>query len=282
LREITVREVAKMDKSRKKLLLQFGNLITPILCFLIIGFSNLDFSTVFNGSAYPNLINPAPITFAIWGPIFFFLFLFYFYQARDLLKSPESKIEMPYVHEVSLFFMLSWISTTIWYILWANGYVWPAIAAMYAYLLTSLGAYLRLGINKRERSIREHAFVTVGWSLLSGWVTVATIVNTTTGFVSLGFNPAPIGEAGWSIIILGVVLVIYLLVLFTRNDYVFAGVGLWATIGVLIERINPINAPQTEIVLVSSIGVILLTLVIVIRLVVQFRAGGLQFLRRTS
>ena len=188
---------------------------------------------------------------------------------------------MPYVHEVSVFFMLSWVSTTIWYILWGSGFVWPAVAAMYAYLLTSLGAYYRLGINKRERSRREHIFVTVGWSMLTGWVTVATIVNTTTGFVSLGFNPAPIGEAGWSILILGVVLIIYLLVLFTRDDYVFAGVGLWATIGVLIERINPLNAPQPEIVLISSIGVILLTMVIISRLIMQYKADNLQSLRRS-
>jgi hypothetical protein len=100
--------------------------------------------------------------------------------------------------------------------------------------------------------------------------------------VSLGFNPAPIGETGWSILILGIVLMIYLLVLFTRNDYVFAGVGLWATIGVLIERIDPLNAPQPEIALVSLIGVILLAMVIIIRLIVQYKAGNLQFLRRTS
>ncbi|TFG29630.1 hypothetical protein EU527_15585 [Candidatus Thorarchaeota archaeon] len=269
-----------MDKVREKTLLQVGNIVTPIVCFLIIGLSNLDFSTVFNSSAYPNLINPAPITFAIWGPIFIFQFLFYAYQSQDLFKAPENKIDMPYVHEVSVFFMLSWISTTVWYILWASRFVWPAIAAMYAYLLTSLAAYFRLEINKRERPLREHLFVTVAWSMLAGWVTVATIVNTTTGFVSIGFNPAPIGEAGWSILILAVVLVIYLSVLVTRNDFVFTGVGLWATIGVFIERIHSNNTPQPEIVLVSAIGVIVLALAIFVRLIMQFRAGQIQTLRR--
>lgn len=269
-----------MEQEKKKALLQIGNLITPIACFVVIGFSNLDFSTVFNSSAYPNLINPAPITFAIWGPIFIFQGLFYFYQARDLLKSPENKIDMPFIHEVSIFFMLSWISTTVWYILWASGFVWLAIAAMYAYLLTSLGAYLRLEINKRKRPLREHLFVTVAWSMLTGWVTVAAIVNTTTGFVSIGFDPAPIGEAGWSILILGVVLVIYLAVLFTRNDYVFTGVGLWAALGVFIERIDPMNAPQPEIAIVSAIGSILLFLIMLLRFIQQYRAGKIQILRR--
>jgi hypothetical protein len=269
-----------VDKNREKVILQIGNLIVPILCFVFIGLSNLDFSTVFNSSAYPNLLNPAPITFAIWGPIFIFQGLFYFYQARDLFKPPEKKIDMPYVHEVSVFFMLSWISTTIWYALWASGFVWPAVAAMYTYLLTSLGAYLRLGINKRERPLREHLFVTVAWSMLCGWVTVATIVNTTTGFVSLGFNPAPIGEVGWTILLLAVVLVIYISALVTRNDYVFACVGLWAAIGVIVERLDPLNAPQPEIILVSTIGAIVLAIAIITRLLLQYRAGGLQTLKQ--
>ena len=269
-----------MDQVKKKTLLQVGNLITPIACFLIIGLSNLDFNTVFNSSAYPNLINPAPITFAIWGPIFIFQGLFYFYQARDLLKPAENKIDMPYVHEVSIFFMLSWISTTVWYILWASGFVWPAIAAMYAYLLTSLAAYLRLGINKRKRPLKEHLFVTMAWSMLVGWVTVAAIVNTTTGFVAIGFNPAPIGGAGWSILVLAVVLVIYLAVLFTRNDYVYTGVGLWAALGVFIERIDPTNTPQPEIALVSAIGSIILLLVMLLRFIKQYRANEIQILGR--
>lgn len=271
-----------MDRMKKKSFLQVGNLITPVASFVIIGLSNLDFSTVFNSSAYPNLINPAPITFAIWGPIFIFQGLFYAYQARDLFKSKENKIDMPYVYEVSVFFMLSWISTTIWYILWASGFVWPAIGAMYAYLLTSLAAYFRLGINKRDRPFKEHLFVTVAWSMLAGWVTVATIVNTTTGFVAIGFDPAPIGEAGYSIVILAVVLVVYLAVLLTRNDYVFTCVGLWATIGVFIERTNPANAPQPEIVLVSAIGAIVLALAIAVRFIIQYRIGKVQTLQHEA
>ncbi len=269
-----------MNQERKKTLLQIGNLITPIVCFVVIGLSNLDFSTVFNSDAYPNLINPAPITFAIWGPIFIFQGLFYVYQARDLFKAQENKIDMPYVYDVSIFFMLSWMSTTVWYILWASGYVWPAIAAMYAYLLTSLAAYLRLGINKRERTLREHLFVTVAWSMLVGWVTVAAIVNTTTGFVSIGFNPAPFGVTGWSALVLIVALLIYLAVLVTRNDYVFTGVGLWAVLGVFIERIDPSNAPQPGIVIVSALGAIVLTSAIVIRFILQSRAGEILVLRR--
>lgn len=260
-----------MIQEQQKKALQVGNLLTPIICFVIIGFSGLDFSSVFSDSAYPNLINPAAWTFAIWGPIFIFQGLFYFYQARDLFRG--EKIDMPYVYEVSVFFMLSWISTTAWYYLWGSGLVLPSVAAMYAYLLTSLAAYLRLGINLRERSIREHVFVTVAWSMLVGWVTVATIVNTTTGLVALGFNPAPIGESGWTAIVLAVALIIYLLVLVRRNDYVFTGVGLWAIIGVLGERLDPLNTPEPLISGFALLGAVVLSAAMLIRFYLNWKSS---------
>jgi hypothetical protein len=261
-----------VEKAQRKRILQIGNILTPILCALFIGFSGLDFSTVFQDSGYTNLINPAAWTFAIWGPIFFFQGLFYVYQARDFFKPESEKIEMPYVHEVGVFFMLSWIATTAWYLLWGSGLVFPAVAAMYAYILTSLGAYLRLGINLRERTLREHIFITVAWSLLTGWVTVAAIVNTTTGLVSLGFNPAPLGEAVWTIVVLAVALVIYLLVLVRRNDYVFTAVGLWALLGVLGERLNPVNPPQPTLTAFVVVGIVVISLAMIVRFILQKRS----------
>ncbi|NHJ12066.1 MAG: hypothetical protein EAX95_00215 [Candidatus Thorarchaeota archaeon] len=244
-----------MDEASKKVVLQIGNILTPILCAVAITISGLDFnSTVISDTGYPKILSPAAFTFAIWGPIFIFQFMFYFYQARDLFRPKENKIEMPYVHEVSIFFMLSWISTTAWYVLWGLGLVWPAVAAMFAYLLSSLGAYLRLGINLRARSLKEHLFVTVAWSLLAGWVTVAAIVNTSTGFVYSGFDTGPIGEMGWTSIVLLMTLGIYLLVLVTRNDFVFAGVGLWAIIGVVADLLNPFNTPQPVVFVVALLG----------------------------
>lgn len=266
-----------MDKASKKVVLQIGNILTPILCAVAIAISGLDFSsTVISDTGYPKILSPAAFTFAIWGPIFIFQFMFYFYQARDLFRPKENKIEMPYVHEVSIFFMLSWISTTAWYVLWGLGLVWPAVAAMFVYLLSSLGAYLRLGINLRARSLKEHLFVTVAWSLLAGWVTVAAIVNTSTGFVYSGFDTGLIGEIGWTSIVLLMTLGIYLLVLVTRNDFVFAGVGLWAIIGVIADLLNPLNTPQPVVSVVALLGAGILSMAMLGWFYLQSKRGILS------
>jgi hypothetical protein len=271
-----------MEKFQQRRILQLGNLLIPWLSGLAIFVSSLgagDFTNVFTDDDFPKLFSPAPITFAIWGPIFFFLALFYIYQSRGILDK-EERPDLEFVHEVSIFFILSTIATTAWYVLWALRFVWPAAIAMVLYLVTILGAYLRLKINKKDRPLKEYVYVTIGWSLYAGWITAATFVNVTTAVVSSGVDPAPLGEANWTIIVLLIALVIYLMVLITRNDYIFAGVGLWAIIGIIIERTNPAFPPQPEIVLISIIGAVVLSVSILIWAVVQFRRGNLTILSK--
>ncbi len=266
-----------MEKENEKRLLQITNLLSPFIAGIIIAFSNVDSSTVF-GDTTSKILSPAGFTFAIWGPIFIFQAMFYLYQARDLLKPPEERIEMPYVHEVSVFFLLTWISTSLWYVLWGSGFVWPGIAAMFAYLITSLCAYLRLGINKRERTLREHLFVTVAWSMLTGWITVAAIVNTSTGFVLSGFDTGVLGEVGWTNLVLLIALAIYLLVLFTRDDFVFAGVGAWALIGSLATLVDPLNPPQPLVTLVVIIGLSVLVLCMIFWFAFRTKQGKINLI----
>lgn len=268
-----------MEKETEKRALQIVNLLTPLIAGIIGAVSGVDGSAVFADTT-SKILSPAGFTFAIWGPIFIFQAMFYFYQARDLFRKPEDRIEMPYVHEVSIFFLLSWVSTTLWYVLWGSGLVWPGVAAMFAYLLTSLCAYLRLGINKRERTIREHLFVTVGWSMLCGWITVAAIVNTSSGLVLSGFDPGPLAEAGWTIVVLAIALVIYLLVLVTRNDFVFAGVGAWALIGTLATLVDPATPPQPSVTLVAAIGLLVLILGMILWFISKTKKGEIRLIEK--
>lgn len=252
----------KMDKDKKKTILQIGNLVTPILCGVVIAIGSVgtNWQSVFGADPYDKLLDPAGFTFAIWGPIFFFIGLFYVYQARDLFRS--EKLDMPYVHQVSVFFMASTVATTAWYLLWANGFIWPSVLTMAIYLVSLLAGYLRLEINKVDRSVKEHLYITAGWSLYTGWITAALIVNTTTGFAAAGFDAPILGEVGWTILILGVALIIYVLVLVNRNDYTFAGVGAWATFGVFVERL--LNPTAPIVTLVAGLGALILIFAIIL------------------
>ncbi|TFG08224.1 hypothetical protein EU538_07505 [Candidatus Thorarchaeota archaeon] len=258
-----------MELSEKTRYWQIANLLSPLVLGIIGALLTIpagEVEDVFTAPEYAKLLSPAPITFAIWGPIFIFLGLFYFYQAKGVISGEAPQQVADVVHQVGPFFILSTAATTAWYVLWLYRIIWPSVLAMFLYLIFILGAYLRLSINRRDRPIRQHIFVTVAWSMYAGWVTVAAIVNATTGLVAAGFSGPVIGEVGWTVVVLLVALGIYLAVLFTRNDFIYAGVGVWALIGSLITWTTPSATPNMTLAAVAVVGIAVLVLAMVFRL----------------
>ena len=231
------------------------NLLTPVIAgalpsMLLEGSGSWE--DTFIEPSLLKLLSPAPITFAIWGPIFILMAAFYVYQARDLLPG-RANVEMPYVTQVGVFFFLSSVLTSLWYVAWARRMIWASIAAMILYLASLLAAYFRLGINVVHRSRRERLLVTAGWSMYAGWVTVAALVNTTTGLVYYGFDALPFTELQWTLGASVAAVIVYLVFLFKRRDYVFAGVGAWAFTGLFITHLGP-SPPSNQAVLISSLA----------------------------
>jgi len=250
----------------EKRVLQILNLLAPFIAgaiTLVIDNGSESWEDVFVDESLTKLLTPAPITFAIWGPIFILIGLFYVYQARDLLPGRE-EIEMPFVHQVGLFFLFSTILSTVWFVTWAKRMIWLSIASMILYLFTILAAYFRLGINVLNRTRRERLFVTAGWSMYAGWVTVAALVNITTGLVYYGFDNLPFTELQWTVAASIVTVVVYVLFLFFRRDYIFAGVGAWALLGLSITHLDPAPSSNFIVLITSAVGagVILLSMII--------------------
>ncbi|TXT65799.1 MAG: conserved membrane protein of unknown function [Promethearchaeota archaeon] len=256
-----------MNNNKRKLLLQIANLLTPIPIFVVTSLISLlvpNFGQPFDSEGYESLIDPSGFAFAIWFPIFIFLGIFYFYQARDLFKSDEDKIEMSFIHQISIFFILSTIMPALWYLFWGFQVVWLSTLFMILYLVVLLMGYLRLEINLVERSRIEKIAIVVPWSMHTAWITAATIISVKTFFISISFNNPPFlfPENVWAILILLVALAIYTAVVITRKDYIFGAVGIWVLFAILAERLT---APTLvlEIVIVCIIGIGILTLALI-------------------
>lgn len=251
-----------MASINKKVILQIGNILTPIICFSILSILSIgqgDYNEIFQPEGNESLIDPIGFTFAIWGPIFLFLFIFLVYQARDIFKSGDKKLEMEFVKQVSIYFMLSTVMTSLWYYFWLIRIIWLSTIFMIFYLISLIMGYLRLKINLVERNNIEKVAIVIPWSMYTAWVTAATIVSITTFFESIGFNDPTflIPDSYWAIIVLLVALVIYTAVLLTRDDYVFAGVGIWVLLGILFQRLA---SPEfvLEVVITAIIGICVL------------------------
>ena len=241
--------------SFSKRFLQVLKLSTPFIVGILSWFLNSSESwrDTFTEPSLLKLLTPAPITFAIWGPIFILLTVFLLYQSRDFLLDRES-IEMPYVQEISVFFFLSSLFSGLWYIAWSRRMIWVSIGLMILYYMSLLAAYFRMGINKSHVSRKERILVTGGWSMYTGWITVATVVNTTTGLVYYGFDRLPFTELHWTVVVSFVAVVVYLAFLFKRDDSVFAGVGVWAFTGLVLTHLSDTPPSNNYILALSALS----------------------------
>lgn len=251
-------------KSQSKIkILQIANIATPIACFLILGiisFLNDANLETFDSGGEASLIDPAGFAFAIWGPIFFWLALFVVYQSRGLFDGGEPKNPLV-ISQVSIFFSLSTILSSAWYLFWSFGYVLLSTISMILYLASILAAYVRLGINVVDRPKNEFFSVSISWSLYAGWVMAATIVSITTLFETLNFNSPPMvfSDIGWAVLVLVIALGLYFTVLIRRKDPIYAGVGIWVLLGIIVQRYSE-STVVMEVVITAIIGILVLAI----------------------
>ena len=234
---------------------QVMNLVTPLFVGSLVWLLGKSGSwrDTFVEPSLPKLLSPAPITFAIWGPIFVLIAGALVYQSRDLLPGQE-KVETSIVRDFSMLFFLSSLFSGLWYVAWSRRLIWTSIALMMLYYVSLLLGYFRLGINLSPLGKWRRILVTGGWSMYTGWITVATVVNTTTGLIYYGFDKIPFNELQWTITVILVALVVYLLFLFKRDDMIFAGVGAWAFTGLVITHLDPAPPTNTIVLVLSALS----------------------------
>jgi chromate transport protein ChrA len=93
-----------------------------------------------------------------------------------------------------------------------------------------------------------------------GWITVATIANTTQLLFYLGWFGWGISAATWAAIMLAAGVLISILMTLTRADIAYSLVLVWAYIGIAVKHSN------TSLVATSALvgaGIILVVLIIV-------------------
>jgi hypothetical protein len=198
------------------------------------------------------LITPAGYTFAIWGIIYTLLGLFVIYQA---LPSDKGKTE----EKVGWFFILSSVANICWLFLWQFEYLTISVVFMFLLFASLLTAYLKLGINKSPVSWRKRIAVHAPFSVYFGWITIASIANIAAALVSVGWDRFGVSAEIWGILVIIVALLISTLVVFTRRDWAYGLVIVWALIGISANQ-----SGNQNISLLSQISAVIVVLVIVV------------------
>jgi len=212
---------------------------------------------------HDTLLTPPGFTFAIWGVIYVWLFLFILFQNGLFHKKGEGD-NPDIIHAVSAFFIISSILNISWIIAWHYEYISLSCILIFSMWATLIFAYNR--IKKEQSSGREHFFIHMPFSIYLAWISVAMTIN----FLAMIKDAAPqllgLSETTWSMILVIGIALMTEFILIRYRDFVFTFTVLWAVGGILYHYIVDISTqnqqPNMLLLLAITIGVLLISLLI--------------------
>ena len=182
---------------------------------------------------YDNLFTPASYAFAIWGIIFIGLFAYAIFQVRRAFFSTK---ESDFIQQTGYWFITANLLNAAWVFAFVYDYTGLSVLIMFGILFSLIKIILNTNMERWDAPIATIAFVWWPICLYSGWITVATIANISAYLSKLGWDGMPLSEIGWTIIMIGIAVILNLLMIWKRNMREFALVGVWALFAIYIRH----------------------------------------------
>lgn len=244
-----------------------GLLIVNTLTLIFALIMNYLYGTGTSGGAtvseisarYETLFTPASFAFAIWGLIYVLLLAFVGYQWFDWLKNKNAH----YIQQTGFWLALGNIANGLWIFTWINENIGLSLLLIVVLLISLMVLMVKLRLEIWDAPVRIIAFVWWPICIYLGWIIVATMANFAAFLVSLNPNSAIATRPFWTIIMIGVACVIYLLLIIFRNMREAAAVGMWAFAAIAVKQWQT----NDEIVYAAVIAVAILIFASIIQVI---------------
>ena len=175
---------------------------------------------------YQNLFVPAGYTFSIWGLIYLSLLLYVLYpflKKDELFNNINS--------DISPIFLGTCLVNMTWIFLWHNLQILFTWLLMIVFLFLLIFIYLRLR-QRSQRTALHTVFLDIPFSLYLGWISVATIANSSALLIDLDMNSYLLPEQVWLVIMVSIAFVLGIVFLNRFHDTVIVAVLIWAFMGI--------------------------------------------------
>ncbi len=133
------------------------------------------------------------------------------------------------------------MANVVWLLLWQSLNIFWTVPVMLVLLASLIVAYR---IARRDRpenpSALERWAVRAPLGLYLGWVSVATIANISSALYAANWSGWGVPAAWWSVVVLVVGAALAFLGLVRERDGVFAGVFVWAFVGIAVATSSPL------------------------------------------
>lgn len=193
---------------------------------------------------YPNLFVPTGITFSIWGIIYLLLAVFCVVQF-----SASNNVT---VEKIGWLFALSSLLNGLWILAWHYQKLSLSLIIMIGMLV--LLTIINLNLKYQPFSITKAAF-----GIYLGWICIATIANVTALLVDINWNGFGISAQTWTVVMIGIGLIITSLAVVRLNNPFVGLAVVWAFAGIAIKRQDDYRA-----IFITAIVALILAAVIVV------------------
>ncbi|MDP3970580.1 MAG: tryptophan-rich sensory protein [bacterium] len=213
----------------KKISVLIGLVIMLIVNALAVLLPLNNKSTKELSDAIPTYFVPEGYVFSIWSLIYLALIAYAIYQILPKVKGNKK------LHSIAWLFVINALANSMWIFLWHYEYVATSVLAMLVILVTLILIYVKLDIGRERVGAKKYLLTHFPFSLYLGWISVATIANIAGALYVHEWSAWGIEPQTWSAIMLVVATALTVTMLLKRRDYVFAGVMVWAIIGIAMK-----------------------------------------------
>jgi len=199
-------------------------------------------------------ISPANWAFAIWALIYTLLGVWTIYQAlpADQVSGRNDDVS---VNQIGWYFSINLVLNGLWLCI----FVQDSSAAFFLSLLVIIGMLVSqiyiMQISLRNKLNNwEFVGLRLGFSIYTGWVTAATILNICFFLKSIGFRDpsAWLSENDWCPVILWVALAIYWLCTYNERNPVYGVVFLWV-VSAIRARHTLVPVIETQLLVILAV-----------------------------
>ena len=175
---------------------------------------------------FENMFTPAGWAFSIWSLIYLGLTCFTLYQF--LPSQANDRV----VQQVAVLFTASCLLNVAWLFAWHNLWIGVSFIIMLALLACVAFIHWRVSSRAQDRTLAHRLMVALPFRIYLGWLLVATMANFMAWQVARGADWAPLGEAGHTLVLFAITVVLGVIALLLRHDLFLNLVLIWALVAV--------------------------------------------------
>ncbi len=213
--------------------------------------------------SYPSLFTPAGFTFSIWGVIYISLSALVVYHLVMARKKTADHPANRDLLRMGPWFILNNIATALWTVVWTGEQLLLSVILIIVQLISLVIIHRSLNIYDLSRTIQSKAFTQFPLSIYLGWISIATIANTSTYLASINWTGGLAPET-WTVIMITVAVLLTAVVVFTRRNVFYGLVVVWALYGILSKR-NSEGGDYSQIVYTAWAGLIITAIICAIQ-----------------